>query len=145
MTIEEPRFLVDASLQRLGRWLRAAGYDSDFASESDSEYYLLREALNRGRLLLTQNPALAELRRAPGIVILLEGESLDECAEELSAHVTIDWEHNPFTRCTVCNTEFTSSDEETPFCASCKQIIWDGSYLNDMRQHLGKWHRKFTR
>ena len=64
MTIEEPRFLVDVPLQRLGRWLRAAGYDSEFAEDFNSEYYLLRKAINEGRLLLTQNPDLAELRRA---------------------------------------------------------------------------------
>jgi uncharacterized protein with PIN domain len=145
MTIEEPRFLVDATMQRLGRWLRAAGYDTEFASETDSEYYLLRQALNEGRLLLTENPGLEELRRAPGTVIVLGGDNLDDCAEELSAHVNIDWQHNPFSRCTVCNTEFTSSDDETPFCPGCKQIIWDGSYLNDMRHHLGNWCRKFTR
>ena len=145
MTIEEPKFLVDTPLQRLGRWLRAAGYDTEFASEDHTEYYLLRQALNEGRLLLTQNPQLAELRRAPGTVILLDAENLDECAEELSALISIDWEHNPFTRCTVCNTTLTSNDEETPFCPGCRQIMWDGTYLNDMRHHLGNWQRKFSR
>lgn len=144
MTIEEPRFLVDASLQRLGRWLRAAGYDTDFAQESDSEYYLLREALNQGRLLLTQNSRLAEMRRAHGTVILLLGDTLEECAEELSAHLNIDWEHNPFTRCTVCNSEL-NTNEPDQYCPSCKQVLWEGSHLHRMRKKLDSWHRKYTR
>lgn len=143
MTIKEPRFLVDISLQRLGRWLRAAGYDTDFADEADSEYSLLRRAINEGRLLLTQNPDLAELRRAEGTVILLDGDSLDDCAEELTAHINVDWEYKPFTRCTVCNSELNEQDTNQ-YCSSCKQVIWDGSYLNDMRQQLDNWQRKFT-
>ena len=144
MTIEEPRFLVDASLQRLGRWLRAAGYDTDFAKETDSDYYLLRQAINDGRLLLTQNPKLADMRRAHGTVILLDGDSLDECAAELSAHLNIDWDHNPFTRCTVCNTEL-NTNESDQFCPSCKQVLWGGSHQNRMRQKLDSWYRKYTR
>lgn len=144
MTIEEPRFLVDVSLLRLGRWLRAAGYDTEFAHESDSDYYLLREAINHGRLLLTQNSRLADMRRARGTVILLLGDSLEECAEELSAHLNIDWEHNPFTRCTVCNTKLSSKTSEQ-YCPSCKQVLWDGSHRNRMRKKLDNWHRRYSR
>ena len=144
MTIEEPRFLVDIPLQRLGRWLRAAGYDTEFAHDNDSDYTLLRTAINQGRLLLTQNPGLAELRRAEGTVILLDGDNLEDCAEELSAHIYLDWEHDPFSRCTVCNGQLDSRDTNH-YCPTCKQVIWDGSYLNDMRQQLDNWQRKFTR
>lgn len=143
MTIDEPRFLVDISLQRMGRWLRAAGYDTVFADESESEYSLLRRAINEGRLLLTQNPGLAELRRAKGTVVQLDGDNLEDCVEELTAHINVDWEHNPFTRCTVCNAELDTS-EPNQYCPSCKQVIWDGSYLNDMRQQLDNWQRKFA-
>ena len=145
MTIEEPRFLIDISLQRLGRWLRAAGYDSIFAEQSDSEYYRLRQAINQGRLLLTRNPKITELRSAPGTVILLESDSLEDCAEELCAHVSIDWEHNPFTRCTACNTELAESNEQHQYCPGCKQILWDGGHQTRMRDHLDNWHRKYTR
>jgi len=145
MTIEEPRFLVDVSLQRLGRWLRAAGYDTEFARESDSEYYRLRQAINEGRLLITRDPKLTELRRAAGTVILLESDNLEDCAEELCAHISIDWEHNPFTRCTACNTELAASSEQNQYCPGCKQILWDGAHLTRMRTHLDNWHRKYTR
>lgn len=145
MTIEEPRFLVDTSMLRLGRWLRAAGYDTDFADETDSEYYLLREALNNGRLLVTQNSRLADMRRAQGIVILLSGDTLEECAEELSAHLDIDWEHNPFTRCTACNTKLKSNKSDQ-YCPNCKHVLWDdGSHLNRMRKKLDNWHRRYSR
>jgi len=145
MTIEEPRFLVDVSLQRLGRWLRAAGYNTEFAQESDSEYYRLRQAINEGRLLITRDPKLTELRRAAGTVILLECDNLEDCAEELCAHISIDWEHNPFTRCTACNTELAASNEQNQYCPGCKQILWDGTHLTRMRNHLDNWHRKYTR
>lgn len=53
MASEEPGFLVDEMLQRLGPWLRAAGYDTRIATHAEADYYLLRQAIDEGRLLLT--------------------------------------------------------------------------------------------
>ena len=53
-------------LQRLGRWLRAAGYDTLIARNAESDYELLRQALDEGRLLITRDRELAKHRRAAG-------------------------------------------------------------------------------
>ena len=159
MAIEEPKFLVDEMLQRLGRWLRAAGYDTTIAQDAQSDYYLLRQAIDEGRLLLTKDIELTKHRRAHGTVMLLSGDTMDEYARQLSDELGIDWTHNPFTRCMVCNSLLTHAtaeqlanmpemakehNDEAWYCKQCNQVFWDGSHVKRMRGHLSDWHQKFT-
>lgn len=154
MPRKEPKFLVDEMLQRLGRWLRAAGYDTLIASNAEPDYYLLRQALHEGRLLLTRDQKLLEHRRAPGTVILLSAETLEDCAEELHTLLDINWQHDPFSRCLVCNTLLLDAKPEQHtdipprtrahapsacFCPQCNQVYWEGSHVKRMRRQLDRW------
>ena len=98
------KFLVDENLQRLGSWLRAAGYDTLIESDGRPDYELLKQALAEQRLLITRDRNLTEHRRAPGTVILLECENLEDCVAALCRQLPINWLHQPFIRCLVCNT-----------------------------------------
>lgn len=157
--LEEPKFLVDEMLQRLGRWLRAAGYDTVIATDAEPDYYLLRQAINEGRILITRDRELSLHRSAKDNVILLECDSLEDCAKALSDQISIDWHHQPFTRCMVCNTPMSSatneqiqsapkdirdSDDAIYYCPQCRQVFWDGSHVKRMQRHLDDWQNKFT-
>jgi len=146
-------------LQRLGRWLRAAGYDTVIATDAEPDYYLLRQAIEQDRLLVTRDRELSQHRSARDNVILLDCDSLEECAEELSRQVDIDWHHNPFTRCMVCNTlmsdatpeqlqnapeDIRASTDAVFYCPECKQVFWDGSHVKRMQHHLDDWYNKFS-
>jgi uncharacterized protein with PIN domain len=156
MTSEAPKFLVDEMLQRLGRWLRAAGYDTLIALDAEPDYYLLRQALDEGRLLITRDRKLMEHRRAPGTVILLECNSLEDCAQELTRQLQINWQYDPFSRCLVCNTPLLDAtagqmrdaptsvqerDLRALYCPNCKQVFWEGSHVHRMRNQLACWYR----
>ena len=71
-----PAFLCDEMFQRLGRWLRAAGYDVVMAKEGDTDYELLRQAISEGRLLITRDRELARMRRAKDTVVLMQADTL---------------------------------------------------------------------
>jgi len=160
MTIQEPKFLVDSSLLRLGRWLRTAGYDTDFIDETlrtdiahndgpvAADYYLLRQALDGGRFLLTSSPEIAEMRRANGTVLLIENDNLEDSVEELGAYLNINWHFKPFSRCTVCNAELNLSpvedSEDNAYCPGCKQVFWDASHTDRMRSQLDSWYQKYS-
>jgi uncharacterized protein with PIN domain len=58
---EPPRFLCDASLGGLARWLRAAGYEAAWRKDAPAED-LVREALRSGLTLVTANTAALRLR-----------------------------------------------------------------------------------
>jgi len=148
------KFLVDEMLQRLGSWLRAAGYDTVIARDGRDDYALLRQAIAEDRLLVTRDRELARHRRAPGRVILLECENLDDCIRELGARIEIDWLHHPFQRCLICNTELVPADDaarariperararldEARYCPTCRKVYWEGSHVNRMRQRLETW------
>ena len=155
MTSDAPKFLVDEMLQRLGRWLRAAGYDTVIAINATPDYYLLRQAIDENRLLLTRDRKLTEHRRAIGNVVLLSCNSLDECVQELTQALQIDWQHDPFSRCLVCNTPLHDAtpdqiqhapasvhNRELPalYCPKCNQVYWEGSHVKRMRHQLVTWH-----
>jgi len=145
-------------LQRLGRWLRAAGYDTLIATDAKPDYYLLTQAIHDNRLLITRDQALSQHRRAKGHVILLNASKLDDCAAELSRHLPINWQLNPFSRCLVCNTPLLDATpqqlahippksrqktEKAYFCPSCRQVLWDGGHVKRMRRQLAKWQEIF--
>ncbi len=148
------KFLVDEMLQRLGSWLRAAGYDTVIARDGRDDYALLRQAIDEDRLLLTRDRELARHRRAPGRVLLLECDGLDDCIRELSEKLDIDWLHRPFHRCLVCNTELVPADEaarariperarerseDAWYCPVCRKVYWEGSHVDRMRKRLEAW------
>lgn len=146
-----PGFLVDEMLQRLGRWLRAAGYDVVMAKEGDSDFDLLRRAINEGRLLISRDRELARMRRAENTVILLQTDSLEACAQELAERLFINWQMDPFSRCLQCNTllnpatteqhQAVADDIDSPvyYCPRCQQVFWDGSHVQRMREQLARW------
>lgn len=154
-----PRFLCDEMLQRLGSWLRAAGYDTLIARDGEEDYQLLRQAIDVGRLLITRDRELARHRRAKGTVILLDVDGLEKCAEALTQQVHINWLKAPFTRCMNCNTPLVDATPQQVrslplknkehinaafYCPECRQVFWDGSHVKRMRAHLTKWSEKYS-
>lgn len=148
------KFLCDEMLQRLGSWLRAAGYDTFIEQDGRADYALLQQALKEDRLLITRDKKLLEHRRAPGTVVLLECDGLEDCIRDLSSKVSINWLSRPFTRCMVCNTllrpagneQLSSLSEKIQgqidapvYCSVCNKVYWDGGHVDRMRKRLEKW------
>ncbi len=146
-------------LQRLGSWLRAAGYDTLIAKDAEDDYQLLRKAIDEGRLLITRDRELARHRRARGTVIYIECDNLEQCVADLSGKVAINWLMNPFTRCMNCNTPLIDATPQQVrslppitkehvdaafYCPECKQVFWEGSHVKRMRRHLDEWSSKYS-
>ncbi len=148
--------LCDQMLARLGRWLRAAGYDTAIQDQATTDRALLERALGEGRLLITRDRKLAEFRQAPGAVLVLAGNRLADSARELTERTAIDWLHRPFTRCLLCNALLAPAPAEArarlpegaralaadaTWCPACDKIFWPGSHARRMRAHLEAWAR----
>jgi len=159
MTSEAPKFLVDEMLQRLGRWLRAAGYDTVIATDASPDYYLLRQAIDEHRLLLTCDRKIMEHRRAAEHVILLSGRTLEECIQSLTQQLPINWQYQPFSRCLVCNSLLQEASKEQVqsapasvherhmpalYCPKCNQVFWEGSHVRRMRHQRDSWQQQPT-
>lgn len=148
-----PRLICDEMLQRLGRWLRAAGYDTLIAEPGMRDRELMDSAHAEKRWLLTRDRKLMEFRHAAGHVILLHGNELDDNLSETGERLAINWLLAPFSRCLVCNTpiESRAADVSMPvpadilesqsvlyYCPHCDQYFWEGSHVRRMRNTLEK-------
>lgn len=140
-----PRFLCDEHLQRLARWLRAAGYDAALQPGVD-DGVLLARARREGRLLLTLDRALAE-RRDSGCVRRLPSHDPREQLRHLVAEFGLDLDARAFTRCLRCNVEVEEADPATVDvpervrdrctrfrrCPRCGRVYWEGTHVERLR------------
>ena len=144
------RFLCDEMLIRLGRWLRAAGYDTLIAGPAAADALLLAKAAEDARILLTRDRALVQ--RAKGRVqSLLLPDRIADQAQLLRQQLAVDWLAQPFTRCLMDNTPLEQSDMELvpeaarglpgPFrkCPCCGRVYWPGSHVRRMMARLESW------
>ncbi len=147
----EPRFLCDAMLAHLARWLRAAGYDTLLADPSASDAELLGRAAGEDRWLLTCD---RDLGKAHPKALWLPMVELDRLAEELRERLGVDWNRAPFRRCLVDNAPLTEVEDPEavgipapacrlpgPFtrCPECGRAYWPGSHVRRMRERLRRW------
>ena len=154
-TAQPVRFYCDEMLKGLGRWLRAAGYDTRIQDNGGSDGAMLQAARRERRLLITRDRKLLEFRHALGTVILLRGNSLDDCVAELSKKLQLDWLYRPFSRCLICNTALVTADQaawervpeesrvhaKTLYCCNtCARIYWEGGHVRRMRARLADWN-----
>lgn len=144
------RFLADAMLGRLARWLRALGFDTAYDSTApDAE--LVRRAAAEQRVLLTRDVhLLRELRPVHALPIqsdvpLLQLRQVVD-ALELPPPAEL------FTLCLLCNApldEVPSPEREGVVppsaralpgpvrrCAICGRVYWAGSHARRMRADL---------
>jgi len=157
MTTGAVKFLCDGMLTRLGRFLRAAGYDTEIAGPGEHDGVLLDRAIHEDRLLLTCDRELAQRRAAAGRVIVLPSNGLDRTARALGDAVPIDWFRAPFTRCLVDNSPLRPAtpeerdrlptrareigDDDIFTCSQCSRVYWPGSHVRRIRQRLAEWSR----
>src|SRR3990172_2829169 len=97
------KFLCDRMCAELGRWLRAAGYDTVIIDNSCSDAAILERAVREGRLLLSRDSDFIRLDPEKKSSFYLKGESLDGWANQLREDLSVDWLYAPFSRCLECN------------------------------------------
>lgn len=150
------RFLCDAMLGGLAKWLRAAGYDTYYAREGTdiSDGSLVRMALEDGRTLLTSDRGFLERKpvRDEEVSILVVPHLPVEDQLRLVAG-SFDLARRP-SRCMECNGELEvvqTSDvvERVPpgvirdhqkffRCQGCGRVFWHGSHWERIVTRLGR-------
>jgi uncharacterized protein len=117
-----PRFLVDAMLGRLARWLRVLGMDT---AELRPQRSLLVEA---DAPLLQLRQVVAQVGVAPPVELFTR---CLVCNAELLPAGTEDWK-----------TRIPPASRELPgpvrCCPSCKRVYWPGSHTRRMRAALAR-------
>jgi uncharacterized protein with PIN domain len=148
------KFIADAMLGRLAKWLRILGYDTAYSPHLDDNQ-LVRLARAEGRLLLTRDTGLA--RRRGLQCLLIESDHLEEQVEQILAELALTG-RNPFSRCPICNTplkeiEKPEVEERVPphifrthqdfsFCPNCDKVYWRGTHWARMQKKLAEFRRR---
>jgi hypothetical protein len=142
----EPRFVADAMLGRLARWLRALGYDTLYFRDAPDRR-LLAVALADQRRLLTRDAALARRARETGL--LVRAETLEVTAACGLAGGRL------LSRCLECNGLLARTAPEAvrervpPYtfatrhefwtCGGCRRVFWTGTHVPGIRRRLAPY------
>ena len=152
------RLLCDEMLARLGRWLRAAGYDTAIAMGGVADQALVARCAAEGRTLLTRDRHLAEIAAARSLpVLLLSDRTVEAQARTLRQRLGIDWQRAPFTRCLVDNAPLDSAPREAEaqvpeksraaggplrICPKCGRLYWLGGHVRRMLARLAAFNTR---
>jgi len=148
---EPPRFVCDASLGGLARWLRAAGYEADITPAAPG--VPLAEARRRGAVLLTTDSRqAARMGTAEGPPELLWVPSSLRRVRQLGV-VLRDLDLEPREpRCMACGAELRAVPkrevasripprtarwkDEYFLCAGCGRLYWQGTHWERIVERL---------
>lgn len=139
---DAPRFLADAMLGRLARWLRLLGFDTAYAERlPDGE--VVRRAIEEERWILTRDRTLPQEWRVSGIHVLA-AEDLVEQLRDVVRTFRLSGRARPFSRCGECNASLVAAhrDQVAPGlparvlatqrefrrCPGCGRVYWRGSH-----------------
>lgn len=147
------KFLADAMLGKLARWLRILGYDTAYERViADDE--LIRRVLREGRWLLTRDRYLAQRRVLRGRLTLLYSDDVVDQLRELASDQRLELKLGPETasRCAACNARLIpvpksqAVQEVPPFvaieqdafarCPQCGRLFWPGSHWQRLTREL---------
>lgn len=158
---DELQLLCDQMLRGVGKWLRAAGYDTLVADETLHDQQLIEIVERENRVLLTCDLKLAERTiSGKGKIIHLTSNMPPQAMVEVQSKTGISCLLKPFSRCLVDNTVLIPLDEEQisklsaqtralpgPFmyCPLCKRSYWPGSHVKRMMRKLENWHEAACR
>jgi uncharacterized protein with PIN domain len=146
------RFLADATLGRLAKWLRVMGFNTHYQPVYKDGS--MDQWINTGYLLLTRQKRL--IHKYP-YSLLIRSDHIEEQLKNIKdagylLHDRSKW----FLRCLRCNTlleelhnrevldkvpEFVlnQTNIKIHFCPSCNRFFWKGSHVNRMTEQLKKW------
>lgn len=150
------KLYCDEMLIKLGRWFRAAGYDTRIAQSGMKDREILQQTCSENRRLITRDRKLMEFRNADDWVVLLQCRLMEQCIEEVTHQLKINWLFRPFSRCLKCNTLLIDASTEDYknlpdsirltvdrlcYCPRCQQLFWEGGHVQRMRTQLNRFTR----
>jgi uncharacterized protein with PIN domain len=152
MSSDRPRFIADAMLGKLARWLRILGYDAAFDTKIRDEDLIAR-ARAEGRILLTRDTRLV-LRRGMPDFLLLESQDPPEQIRQVLREFDLQVNAGEFlSRCLLCNEATVeipreeARSEVPPYvhrtqerfarCPRCRRIYWRATHVADILERLG--------
>jgi uncharacterized protein with PIN domain len=149
------RFIADAMLGRLARWLRILGYDTLYQKKIE-DLTLVRIAREEKRWALTRDRHLVHRRWSPPVrFLLIESDHLPEQLRQVALEFRLKIRPRLMSRCVYCNRLLLPADRcdaegfvpayvavtHKTFmrCPFCNRFYWKGSHKHRMQEELTRW------
>jgi len=143
-----PRFIADAMLGRLARWLRLLGFDTLYEPHI-TDAMLIKRALAEDRLILTRDTSLSKKNIK---YLLISSDDVFEQLKEVIIALGLREQNTP--RCANCNglvVNIQKHDAEGLVpdyvylnynnfmrCLDCGRLYWEGTQYMDVKKRLGE-------
>jgi uncharacterized protein len=146
--LRDPRFVIDANLGQLARYLRLLGFDVVYRNDF-TDRQVAQIAQREKRIVLTRDRALLQ-QKIITHGYFVRADKPREQVREILARLDLYGALRPFTRCLRCNGELETVDKEAVLhqlepktkkyydrfrrCKNCGQAYWRGSHFNRMEK-----------
>lgn len=148
------KFIVDAMLGTLAKWLRMIGYDTLY-SKSYNDAQILGIAARTGRIIITSDKGL--YRRAEKLklrAVLLPEVDVVRNLAKLASEGLIELRADPsMSRCPLCNGPLKEVTDKNIIrgrvppgalaryakfyvCVKCGHVYWEGGHWNNIRKMI---------
>jgi hypothetical protein len=144
------RFATDAALGKLGRHLRAAGFDTRCAPQRRQLAFF--DAVGVDRVILTRTMAVKKRFTARPLIFVRSNNPLDQLTQVFGELNIQKDDLRPFSRCLGCNQRVHPVDRQTikgrvptfvwqrhtsfHTCRLCRRIYWAGSHHDRLVMQL---------
>jgi uncharacterized protein with PIN domain len=147
------KFITDASLRRLAKWLRILGYNTVvFPNQAGRE--MLRKAATEGRIVLTRRKDMTE-RQFSGRLFLISGVDIASQLNDVISKYSLKVDQQKmFEICLECNEKLYPVEREevrdlvplfvfencTEYnqCPRCRKIYWVGTHQRNALEFIKK-------
>lgn len=151
--MEEPRrFIADAMLGKLAKWLRVLGFDVMYERRIEDQV-LVRRAKNEGRDILTRDRRLVQRRWGNSIhFIVIEDDHWPDQVRQVVRELGRPPRKNVLSRCLRCNDPLNplrrkEAAAQVPLyvhrtqkrffqCPRCRRIYWQGTHQKRILNRL---------
>lgn len=156
---DDPKFIADASLAGLARWLRLLGYDTVIHG-NEAGRPMMRQAQSQARILLTRRRDMMERQFTGRLFLLPEtgvGDQLLFVISKLALEIN---QKKMYTLCLGCNEPLHPVERETVRdrvpqfvfencshfnqCEKCRKIYWQGTHQRNALRFLEQNKIKFN-
>lgn len=148
--LRETRFIVDANLGRLSRYLRMLGFDAHYdVNLSDED--IIRMAVKNKMIILTRDLGILKHSKVSRGYFVRNQQPRQQI-REVVRKFSLERKFNPFSRCIACNGQIKSvakdqiidlippkvNDDFDEFyqCADCGRVYWKGSHYESMLKKI---------
>lgn len=153
-----PRFIADAMLGSLSKWLRILGFDTlYFRTSADNE--IIKLARQDQRILLTKDTGLVKNKKVGNCIQIKSEGALQQLKEVLSV-ISSSQQFDLPPRCPECNGALALTDRgaiagdvpEHVFlnfnsffrCVNCGKVYWEGSHKKLIDRKIGQVFREIN-